>query len=200
MVEQNVMVTQPTLQSSQVSTLAAAKFALDSSHLKKQVLPSVWQEQAQEFVEQDQAVVPTCISLDWEDLKCFEAVERQYEKWGVIFHNSLAIQPSNPAFPSYSGLTVLMASPKSGILEAKFLRPVNCVSAFVTSSQRLVLSAYGRDSHLLAQAVLPGANLANSDSTIPPNTLLSVTANDIHTVTFCSFDGQFTVDSFRFCF
>ena len=74
------------------------------------------------------------------------------------------------------------------------------MSAFVTSSQRLLLSAYNRDRQLLTQTVLPGANLANSDSAVPPNTLLSVTANDIHSVTFCAFDGQFTIDNFCFCF
>ncbi len=200
MVELNVMVKQAILQSTKLSTVEDAKFALDSCKLKKQVITSAWHDQVQELVDQDQAVVPTCISLDLKDLKCFEAVERQYEQWGVIFQNSLAIQPSNPAFPSYSGLNVLMGSPKSGFLEATFLRPVKSVSAFVTSSQRLVLSAYGRDRHLLAQTILPGANLANSDSVIPPNTLLSVTANEIHSVTFAAFDGQFTVDNFRFCF
>ncbi|MCV3216264.1 hypothetical protein OGM63_22575 [Plectonema radiosum NIES-515] len=151
-------------------------------------------------IDEEQVAVPTCICLNLEDLKCFEAVERQYEQWGVIFNNSIAIQPSNPAFPAHSGVTVLMGAPKSGFLEATFLRPVCSVSTFVTSSQRLVLCAYDQNNQLLTQTALPAANLANSDSALPPSTLLSLTANDIHRITFNTFDGQFIIDDFSFCF
>ena len=141
-----------------------------------------------------------CVVLHLEPLRCFEVVERQYESRGVIFHNCIAIEPSNPAFPPHSGAVVLMGSPKSGLLEATFVNPVNFVSAFVTSSQRLVLSAYDSDRQLLNQAVLPSGNLANSDETIEPNTLLSVSADNIHSISFCAFDGQFTVDDLSFCY
>ncbi|MEA5597810.1 hypothetical protein [Rivularia sp. UHCC 0363] len=143
--------------------------------------------------------VTECIFLDLDNLKCFEVVERQYESRGIIFHNCIAIEPSNPAFPPHSGVVVLMGSPHSGLVEASFVRPVNSVSAFVTSSQRLVLSAYDRDRQLLNQAVLPSGNLANSDSGIVPNTLLSVSAQNIHSVSFRAFDGQFTIDDLSFC-
>ncbi|MCW5317984.1 hypothetical protein GTQ43_30710 [Nostoc sp. KVJ3] len=193
------MVKQATLQSNKLPTIEDAKFALDKLNIQNEIKASAWGNQGESIIDAGRVTVPTCICLDLEDLKCFEAVERQYEHWGVIFHNSLAIQPSNPAFPSYSGLTVLMGAPKSGFLEATFLHPVNSVSAFVTSSQRLVLSAYDRDRQLLGQTALPGSNLANSDSAIPPNTLLSINVNNIYSVTFCAFDGQFTLDNFRFC-
>ncbi|WP_392532194.1 hypothetical protein [Nostoc sp. C117] len=196
------MVKQATLQSNKVPRIEDPKFALDNfniENIENQIATSSRRGQVDSGIEFAKLTLPTCICLDLEDLKCFEAVERQYERWGVIFHNSLAIQPSNPAFPSHSGLTVLMGAPKSGFLEATFLRPVNSVSAFVTSSQRLVLSAYDRDRQLLGQTVLASANLANSDSGISPNTLLSITVNNIHSVTFCAFDGQFTLDDFRFC-
>ncbi|MBD2530193.1 hypothetical protein H6G97_11680 [Nostoc flagelliforme FACHB-838] len=194
------MVKQATLQSNKLSTIEDAKFAFDKLNIQHEITASAWRGQVEPAIEAARVTAPTCICLDLEDLKCFEPVERQYERWGVIFHNSLAIQPSNPAFPAYSGLTVLMGAPKSGFLEATFLHPVNSVSAFVTSSQRLVLSAYDRDRQLLAQTALPGSNLANSDSAISPNTLLSINVNDIYSVTFCAFDGQFTLDNFRFCF
>jgi hypothetical protein len=193
------VVKQATLQSNKLPTIEDAKFALDKFNIQNEIKASAWRGQIEPAIDVARLTVPTCICLDLEDLKCFEAVESQYERWGVIFHNSLAIQPSNPAFPTYSGLTVLMGAPKSGFLEATFLHPVNSVSAFVTSSQRLVLSAYDRDRQLLAQTALPGSNLANSDSAISPNTLLSINANNISSVTFCAFDGQFTLDNFRFC-
>ncbi|MHC5936960.1 hypothetical protein [Nostoc sp.] len=193
------MVKQATLQSNKLPTIEDAKFALDNFDIQNEITASAWRGQVEPALDTARVTVPTCICLDLEDLKCFETVERQYEGWGVIFDNSLAIQPSNPAFPTYSGLTVLMGAPKSGFLEATFLRPVNSVSAFVTSSQRLVLSAYDRDRQLLGQTTLPSANLANSDSAISPNTLLSIAVNNIYSVTFCAFDGQFTLDRFRFC-
>ncbi|MDZ8024254.1 MAG: hypothetical protein RMY36_006335 [Nostoc sp. SerVER01] len=194
------MVKQATLQSNKVPRIEDPKFALDNFNIQNQITASSRRDRIESPIDLAKLSIPTCICLDLEDLKCFEVVERQYERWGVIFQNSLAIQPSNPAFPSHSGLTVLMGAPKSGFLEATFLQPVNSVSAFVTSSQRLVLAAYDRDRQLLGQTVLASANLANSDSAISPNTLLSITGNNIYRVTFCAFDGQFVLDDFRFCF
>ncbi|MBC1223253.1 hypothetical protein GNF10_03670 [Nostoc sp. UCD121] len=193
------MVKQATLQSNKLPTIEDAEFAFDKFNIQNEIKASACRDQVESAIDAARITVPTCIFLDLEELKCFEPVERQYERWGVIFHNSLAIQPSNPAFPAYSGLTVLMGAPKSGFVEATFLRPVNSVSAFVTSSQRLVLSAYDRDRQLLGQTALPGSNLANSDSAISPNTLLSINVNNIYSVTFCAFDGQFTIDNFHFC-
>lgn len=194
------MVKQATLQSNKLPTIEDAKFALDKFNIQNEMKASVWGDQVESAIDTARVAVPTCICLDLEDLKCFEPVECQYERWGIIFHNSIAIQPSNPAFPTYSGLIVLMAAPKSGFLEATFLRPVHWVSTFVTSSQRLVLCAYDRHNQLLTQTALPAANLANSDSALPPSTLLSLTANDIHRITFSAFDGQFIIDNFSFCF
>lgn len=142
--------------------------------------------------------VPGYVYLNLEDLKCFEVVDRQFQRWGAIFHNCIAIHPSNPAFPARSGATVLMGAPKTGWLEATFLHPVCFVKAFVTSSQRLVLSAYDRDNQRLTQVEMPGPNLAGSDSQIPPNTPLSIKAPNIYRITFSAFDGQFTVDDLSF--
>lgn len=195
------MIKEATLQSNKVPTAEDRKFLRGNYvSVEKEIIDSASPSQNQIDNDEEQAAVPTCICLNLEDLKCFETVERQYERWGVIFHNSIAIQPSNPAFPAHSGVTVLMGSPKSGFLEATFLRPVCWVSTFVTSSQRLVLCAYDQNNQLLAQTALPAANLANSDSALPPSTLLSLTANDIHRITFSTFDGQFIIDDFSFCF
>ena len=200
MVKRGIMIKEATLQSNKVPTFEDRKFLRGNYiSVEKEIIDSASASQNQIHNDEEQAV-PTCICLNLEDLKCFEVVERQYERWGVIFHNSIAIQPSNPAFPTHSGVTVLMGSPKSGFLEATFLRPVCSVNTFVTSSQRLVLCAYDRHNQLLTQTALPAANLANSDSVLPPCTLLSLTANDIHRITFSTFDGQFIIDDFNFCF
>lgn len=196
MIRRGVVVKLATLQSDKTLEFVDSKDVLENCDVH---IASTWRGYLEETLETAKVGIPVCVCLNLEDLKCFEPVECQYERWGVIFRNSIAIQPSNPAFPTHSGLTVLMGSPKSGFLEASFLRPVNYVSTSVTSSQRLVMSAYDRDRQLLGQNILPGANLANSDSAVPPNFLLSVTANNIHSVTFCAFDGQFTLNDFRFC-
>ncbi|QLE56803.1 hypothetical protein [Nostoc sp. TCL26-01] len=193
------MVKQATLQSDQLLKFESSTFARPPFEVQHQIVASARRSQLEAVVDLTTINAHTCLCLNLEDLKCFEVVERQYEDWGVVFHNSIAIQPSNPAFMTTSGLTVLMGAPKSGFLEAKFLRPVNWVSACVTSSQRLVLSAYDSDRQPIAQTLLPSANLANSDSALPPNTLLSIKANNIHSVTFSAFDGQFTLHDFRFC-
>jgi hypothetical protein len=194
------MVKEAVLKTDKIPRFEDTGFVVDKCPIHNQSIASEWQGQIEDTSDTTKENAPTCISLNFDDLKCFEIVERQYESWGVVFHNSLAIQPSNPAFPTDSGMTVLMGSPKSGFLEVTFLRPVNWVSAVVTSSQRLILTAYDRNHKILAQTALAAANLANSDSAIPPNTLLSITTNDIHSVTFSAFDGQFTLDNFRFCF
>jgi hypothetical protein len=140
------------------------------------------------------------VSLNLERLKCFESVKLQYEELGVIFSNCIAIQPSNPAFPTNDSSIVLMGAPKSGSLEVVFARPINTAEVHITSSQRLIMSAYNRDRQLVVQNILPGANLANTDSAVPPKVLLSVKAKDIYKISLCAFDGQFTINEFRFCF
>ena len=200
MTKRGVVVKQASLQSQAEQTIEDQKFSLHNFEFSNQIVDYTLRSQIEQEGDSELIAVPTCICLNLEDLRCFEAVERQYEQWGVIFNNCIAIHPSNPAFPTHSGLVVLMGTRKNKSLEATFLRPVDFVSAFVTSSQRLVLSAYNRDEQLLSQTVLPGGNLANDDCAAAPNTLLSLSANDIYRVTFCAFDGQFTIDDFSFCY
>lgn len=181
------MVKQGSLQSNTIVKLEAPLIAADDLDFQKRV------------IDPASTNLPKCTCLNLETLKCFETVESQYQESGIVFSNCIAIQPSNPAFPTHSGSVVLMGAPKGGFLEASFVDPVSMVSGYVTSSQRLVLSAYNRDRQIITQIVLPGANLANSDSAESPNTLLSIKGKDIYSISFCAFDGQFTVGDFSFC-
>jgi hypothetical protein len=140
------------------------------------------------------------VRLNLQDLNCFEVVERQFEKWGAVFRNALALSPSNPAFPTHSGSIVLMGGPKSGSMEVIFTQPISRVRALVTSSRRTVLSAYDRDGQLLAKTETSAPNLAGSQSNLSPNTLLSLDSENIHRIGFYSFDGQLTVADFAFGF
>jgi hypothetical protein len=195
MVNCGVMIKQASLQSIKLTAFEDPKLLIENGIVDLTLQSQIFQDAKPELLD-----ISRCVYLGLEDLKCFEVVDSQYEEQGVLFNNCIAIQPSNPAFPPHSGSVVLMGSPKSGLLEATFLNPVSLVKVFVTSSQRLVFSAYGSDRQLLTQTILPGANLAHSDSAVPPNTLLTVTSQNIHRVTFCAFDGQFTIDDFSFCF
>lgn len=140
------------------------------------------------------------VRLAVEELKCFEVVEHQFGYWGLTFANAVAIQPSNPAFASGSGKTVLMGAPKSGLIEVSFKYPVRFVSGLVTSSRRTVLSAGDAEANPIAQDEMPAPNLVGSNSPIAPSAPLRVQAPNIYRITFYAFDGQLVVDDFTFCF
>lgn len=147
---------------------------------------------------QGSGTAPKCIALNLENIKSFEVVDQQFADLGVTFTNAIALQPSNPAFPPRSGTMVLIGGPRSGWLEASFREPVSCVSCFVTSSRQMVLSAYDDNDKLLAQVEIPESNLAGSDSAIAPNSKLTLQVPNIRRITFYAFDGQFSVDDFKF--
>lgn len=143
---------------------------------------------------------PILVRLDFERLKRFEVVDRQFETWGVAIANAVAIQPSNPAFPPHSGRMLLMSAPKNGSIEISFQKPVRFVSGFVTGSRRTVLSAYDRAGNFLAQTQVPGGNLAGRQGAIGPNANLRLSVANISHLTFCAFEGQITLDDFSFCY
>lgn len=193
----SVMVKEPNIEPGELDLSAAIELLIDET--TDTVIHVATAERDQETSTSECIVAtPAQVALNFENLMCFEVVDRQFQKWGVTFNNCIAIRPSNPAFPAHSGSTVLMGSPKSGWLEAIFLHPVKSVSAFVTTSQKLVLTAYNQDNQPLKEVEISEQNLAGSDSSIPPNVLLTVTEANICRVTFCAFDGQFIIDDFKF--
>jgi len=146
------------------------------------------------------AVPPHCVRIALQELKCFEVVEHQFRHWGLTFTNAVAIQPSNPAFLTASGMTTLMGAPKSGQIEVSFEYPVRFVSGLVTSSRRTVLSACDSDGNQITQDEMPAPNLVGSNSPIDPSTELRVKAPNISRITFYAFDGQLVVHDLIFGF
>lgn len=138
------------------------------------------------------------VCLNLESLAPFEVVTEQFESFGITFKNAIAIQPSNPAFPTYSGQMLLLAAPEHGLIEINFLKPVSSVSGRVTSSRPTIFTAYNSLGKELVRKKLPSANLAGSNTEIPPNALLSAQAKNIRKVTFYAFDGQLTLDTISF--
>lgn len=146
------------------------------------------------------AVAPHCVRIALQELKCFEVVEHQFRHWGLTFTNTVAIQPSNPAFLITPGITTLMGAPKSGQIEVSFKYPVRFVSGLVTSSRRTVLSACDSDGNQITQDEMPAPNLVGSNSPIDPSTELRVKAPNISRITFYAFDGQLVVHDLIFGF
>lgn len=143
-------------------------------------------------------IKPFSLCLNLEDLKCFEVVEHQFDQYGITFKNAIALIPSNPAYPARSGKIVIMGAPKSGWLEARFLQPVNYFCCYITSSQRTILSAYDNQDKLIVRKSMTGANLADSDSAIPPNAQMKLKEPNISRITFQAFDGQLTIADLSF--
>ncbi len=146
------------------------------------------------------AVAPHCVRIALQELKCFEVVEHQFRHWGLTFTNTVAIQPSNPAFLTTPGITTLMGAPKSGQIEVSFKYPVRFVSGLVTSSRRTVLSACDCDGNQITQDEMPAPNLVGSNSPIDPSTELRVKGTNISRITFYAFDGQLVVHDLIFGF
>lgn len=143
---------------------------------------------------------PSSVELNLEDLKCFEVIDRQFHQYGITFENAITLQPSNPAYPPRNGTHVLMGAPKSGWLEIAFTQPIQQFCCYVTSSQRMLLSAYDHHNKLLARRSLTKPNLAGSDSPIPPNAPLKIAVPNISRITFYAFDGQLTLSDLSFSF
>ncbi|MFB8791925.1 MAG: hypothetical protein U7123_24535 [Potamolinea sp.] len=143
-------------------------------------------------------IKPFSLCLNLEDLKCFEVVDHQFDQYGITFKNAIALMPSNPAYPSRSGKIVIMGAPKSGWLEATFFQPVNHFCCYVTSSQRTIMSAYDNQDKLIVRKSMTAANLADSDSPIPPNAQMKLEEPNISRITFHAFDGQLTIAELSF--
>lgn len=141
---------------------------------------------------------PNSVHLDFENLGCFEAVEKQFLQVGVVFHNAIALKPSNPSFPVEFGQTVLMGAPRSGLLDATFVRPVKFVHALLTSSRRAIITAFDETDAIVAKAEIPTANLANSNASCSPNQPICLKASAIHRIRIRSIGGQFTMGNVAF--
>ncbi|MGB5961906.1 MAG: hypothetical protein WBG73_14660 [Coleofasciculaceae cyanobacterium] len=145
-------------------------------------------------------ISPLSVYLNLEDLKCFEVVDSQFSDYGITLQNAIAILPSNPAYPTSTGTTVLMGAPKNGWLEATFSQTIRKFCCYVTSSQATTISAYDHQDKLLARQSLSGANLAGFDSHLPPNAQLLIEEPNISRITLYAFDGQLTASDLSFDF
>ena len=143
---------------------------------------------------------PLSVYLNLEDLKCFEVVDSQFRDYGITLKNAIALQPSNPAYPTRTGTTVLMGAPKNGWIEATFSQTIRKFCCYVTSSQGTIVSAYDHQDKLLARQSLSGANLAGFNSNLSPNAQLLIEEPNMSRITLYAFDGQLTASDLSFDF
>jgi hypothetical protein len=175
-------------------------FDSTSDFIEPQVAIASPSRKAAECTSNLLVIRPSSVCLNLEDLKCFEVVDRQFHHYGITFNNTIALQPSNPAYPPRSGTTVLMGAPKSGWVEATFSQPICKFCCYVTSSQRTILSAYDHHDTLLVRQSMTGSNLAGSDSGISPNAQMKIEEASISRITLYAFDGQLTIADLSFGF
>jgi hypothetical protein len=192
------MAMQCSIQLNEVSDSNAFGSATDLKEPQALIASPDWD--VAEFDSNLVVIRPSSVCLNLEDLKCFEVVDRQFHHYGLTFENAIALQPSNPAYPPRTGTSVLMGAPKSGWLEIAFSQPICQFCCYVTSSQRMLLSAYDHQNRLLARRSLSKPNLAGSDAPIPPNAPLKLEVPNISRLTFYAFDGQMTLSDLSFSF
>jgi len=148
--------------------------------------------------------------LCFQSLSNFELVTNQFANQGLEFSNTIAIQPSNPAFPpDICGDIVLMGSPKAGRVEVCFTHQApRRVSLRITSSRTVIMAALDREGALITQTDLASGNLAtntleNSNgepSSLAPNADLTLTApsDTIANIVIQSSGGQFVITRLGF--
>ncbi len=159
--------------------------------------PKVFPFRPVEILNVEPAVIDDrLIHLDLEHLTCFEVVDHQFSRSGIIFNNAIALKPSNPLFPT--GQTVLMGAPQSGMIEATFAQPIRFVSALLTGSRRTVMTAFNEKNTIIAKAEIPRATLAKPGSSGLPHQPTTLCAQAIHRISIRSIGGQFTMNDVAF--
>ncbi|MEM9451166.1 MAG: hypothetical protein AAGA75_21870 [Cyanobacteria bacterium P01_E01_bin.6] len=141
---------------------------------------------------------PNLVHLDFSHLSSFERVGEQFATSGIVFHNTIALRPSNPSFLIGSEQTVLMGAPKSGLLDATFLRPAKFVTIALTGSRRTVVTGFDAAGAIVDKAEISEANLVSAHNNYQPNYPVYLQATDIHRMRLRSIGGQFTVSSMTF--
>ncbi|TAF51887.1 MAG: hypothetical protein EAZ61_09580 [Oscillatoriales cyanobacterium] len=136
--------------------------------------------------------------LPFDRLHCFEDVADCFTDLGLHFDNAIALVPSNPRYPTAQNALVIVSAPYNGALAIQFDRPISSLTACVTSSRPMTMSAQNKDAAIIARSRIPSANLNGSNSHIPANYPLVVTAPAIYGVTFSAFDGQIAISDLAF--
>lgn len=116
-----------------------------------------------------------------------------FADFGLRFENAIALVPSNPSYPSGSSDRVIVSAPRNGTIEIICDRPIEYLTAWVTSARAMTVSAKNAAGEIVARSGLSCGNLHGSDSPLSANHSIIVMAPAIYSVTFSAFDGQIAI-------
>ena len=143
------------------------------------------------------------IELPIDSLRSFDVVEEQFSDLGVLFTNTVVLQPSNSFYIPKVGKMVLMGAPQSGFIEVRFTLPIIFFSCSLTSSQHATVQAYDGDGKVLSIFETEKSKHENADSLVStptPNIPVSLQAQNIQKIVLSSLDGQLVIYNVRFGF
>lgn len=143
------------------------------------------------------------IELPIDSLRSFEVVAEQFSDLGVLFSNTVVLQPSNSLYIPKVGKMVLMGAPQNGLIEVDFTLPVIYFACSLTSSQHATVQAYDDDGKVLCLFETEKSEHDNADSLVStptPNIPVSLQAPNIQKVVLSSIDGQLVIYNIRFGF
>ncbi|WP_416674851.1 hypothetical protein [Egbenema bharatensis] len=117
-----------------------------------QTLP-LYETQYEKFVYQPFSCLPVTdpLQLDFTDLKVFESVQDQYQRWGIRFEGAIALRPSNPAFQIEPETIVLVPEVGCSNIAVQFEQLRKWVGAVVTATQRVKLTLLNRENEPIAE-------------------------------------------------
>ncbi|AFY40442.1 hypothetical protein Lepto7376_4334 [[Leptolyngbya] sp. PCC 7376] len=143
------------------------------------------------------------IELPIDSLRSFDVVEKQFSDLGVLFANTVVLQPSNSLYLPEVGKMVLMGAPQNGWIEVTFTIPVLYFACSLTSSQHATIRAFDDVGEALCVFETEKCDHENSDplvSSPPPNLPISLQAQNIQKVLLSSLDGQLVIHNVMFGF
>ena len=149
----------------------------------------------------DNADLSKVIELPINSLRGFEVVEQQFADLGVLFENTVVLQPSNAAYFPVVGKMVLMGAPRNGWIEIRFTVPIIYFYCRLTSSQQASVNAYNTCGQEIFTVETTAIEHQDSDplvSSPPPNLPIAIQAANIQRVTLNSIDGQLVIHDIRF--
>lgn len=90
------------------------------------------------------------IQLDLSELQSFEIVRHQYQQWGIEFEQTIALQPSNPAFADSEQSIGLMpiAHPYMAI---RFEQPRQIIKAELIGARAILITVFDAENRVVAR-------------------------------------------------
>lgn len=150
----------------QLKTPTQASPAFPSAPLAQQVFSASALAQSQPWE------LASLIQLNFSELQSFEVVRNQYQQWGIEFEQTIALQPSNPAFADSKQPVGLMpiAHPYMAV---QFDQPRQFVKANLAGARTILVTVFDAEDRVIARYDLErdAPNSNSIEPTLPLHTL-----------------------------